>query len=256
MAMFSLDTVPLDDPQGRWCLEAATRIPAPVMGRATLIELPFVDGAVSVPGGVETGTVNLSLWVPNQHGGKRASFDGVRESLQVLGAVIAQASTVVWTPDSGGWQSVTILERRMSEPESKGRAGVIVSVSLTVSPYWCGQGVLTDTKAVEAGTHFVEFPVFNGASAPLVDAVLTVSGVSQISQCDSLERVVSGVSLVGAANTVNCLERSVSSPGWDYQRRFLQVVPVVGVDGSSVVRLQVVSPSGGSVTVKASRWYR
>lgn len=161
------DVVPLNDPEGRWFLDNLTQLSAPANRRNALIQTPGMDGGIPVDQGTGTGTIPVSLFVEEKPG-------ETGRNLQLVQALLVGASTVTRF-DSGWAQTVQVYSVLLAEPQWLGHGGVRVQAVFTVAPFWRAAGDPVEAAPLTSmGT--APLGVFDGCTAPLVDAVVRVSG--------------------------------------------------------------------------------
>lgn len=177
-ATYLIDDVPLDDPEGRWFLEAATKVPAVANRRVTVMDLPFRDGALSCRQGMGTGSVAISVAIPAA-ADDQFRFDD-RNYTQLVG-LLTCARTVTFIP--GGNQrkrSTSVVQAEVSEPEMRGTNAVVIQAVLTVQPFWkevtpsVSTMPIMETKPLKSGP--ILFEQFSDCTGKLVDATLTLAG--------------------------------------------------------------------------------
>lgn len=175
-ATWLVDGVPLDDPDGRWLLEAATSVPAPASRTVASTSLPSRDGVLSVRQGMGTGTVALSVAVVGTgRGGDLADVDA---TASWLAALLSEARTVTWQPGEGRSRSVDVVETVVAEPEIRGRRHVVISAALTVHPWWVEDTAAVTSPAATVTTAGVRLnaALWAGVSGRQQDAIVRVSG--------------------------------------------------------------------------------
>ena len=161
------DVVPLNDSEGRWFLDHFTQLPAPAYRRSMLVQAPGMDGGIPVDQGAGTGTVTVSLFVTEKPG------DAGR-SLYTLQALLAGARTISRLDD--GWaQTADIYSVVLPEPQWLGQGAIRVQAVFTIAPFWRATGDPVEASPLTS-TGTAPLAVFDGCTAPLVDAVVRVSG--------------------------------------------------------------------------------
>lgn len=161
------DTILLNDLGGRWFLDSLTELPAPANRRSTLIQTPGMDGGIPVDQGAGTGTVTVSLIVTEKPG-------EAGRSLNTLQALLSGASTITRLDD--GWaQTTDIYSVVLPDPQWLGQGVIRVQAVFTVAPFWRAAGDPVEAHPISTnGT--APLGMFDGCTAPLVDAVVRVSG--------------------------------------------------------------------------------
>lgn len=273
---YLVDGVALDDPAGRWALEASTRVPAPAPRRTEVLDLPLVDGAVAVPQGVGTGSVALTVavWDPDgSHGGDLAVVD---TRVSSLAALLSGASALTWVAGDGRRRATTVVEAAVSEPELRGTRAVSLTASLTTQPGWWSGTHLVSEHPLAGGR--IALDALAGCTARLYDAVVRLGGpvttASLTSPVDGTGVVLDRPLVAGEWVFVDTSPSSglrawsASSPtAWDggtprvldYPAAGpLRVVPLLDGDPESMVPvLSVYATGAGAATlaVRSRRWY-
>lgn len=157
---YLVDGVPLDDPDGRWRLEAATRLPAPAGRRHALLETPRRPSVLQVPGQSGTGTVNLSLVVDGAGG--RLDRGVLADRLSMLARVFDAAQAVTLRSPGRPDRSAVVHQAVVAEPAAVGRAAT-VAIQLTVAPFWHEPTARTQTLDAETG-QTLAFTTFAGTT--------------------------------------------------------------------------------------------
>ena len=164
---YTIDGIPLDDPQGRWILESATRLPAAANRESNLLSVPSVHGSIGGRSRFGDGTLNLSLAVFGvENAGRDMSV--LQNRLSLLTNLFSMRNIVVMRNPKGPVfeeRSAVILGSTISEPVLKGTQCAILSVNLTLSPFWINDDdVINQTLPVTTGFQILEFTDFAGCT--------------------------------------------------------------------------------------------
>ncbi|MCI7551904.1 MAG: hypothetical protein PUK40_06385 [Actinomycetaceae bacterium] len=259
MTSFRVDTTELDHAQGWWRIESATKLPSPSSSRVSLVDVPFMDGAVPVRGGSDVGYVKLSMWVANDPQGH--AFEVLQERVSLLGALFDTARELTHTSRSGDVRSVKILACEVGEVNLFGIAGGVVPVTLTVAPFWSSGSTITATRALAAGQKILT--EFNGATGVMVDGVITLTGTGANVKLTAPNG--SGVlipSLVeGKPVTIDLqactVKQGAVNVGYDYPPGgFLRLEPSVTKGAAQTVLTVGGSNLSGVVKVAGKKWVK
>lgn len=159
---YLIDGVPLDDPGGRWRLEAATRLPAAAPRRSTLLEVPRRDEALAIRGPLGTGTVNLSLVVDGT-GRARGDRSLLVDRLSMLLRLFDGAKLVEMRLGAVPARQSKIYQSTVSEAEELAPGVATIAVQLVVSPIWRETSARAESVAM-AGGQVVSFGSFAGTT--------------------------------------------------------------------------------------------
>ncbi|MGV4289409.1 hypothetical protein [Trueperella pyogenes] len=172
MTTFALDTLPLDDPDGRYRIEKSTSLPRLSIQENQLITAPFMDGALAVRGATPTRPFALSMWIPNPAG---MSHDVVIDMASFLGLAFSQAKTLRMIPEKGEARIARILAVRASDTVmTRSRHGATIVFDLDLAPYWQSEAVYLSAQT--DATPSTVIPNFDGITGPALDAVFRLTG--------------------------------------------------------------------------------
>ncbi|MEW6963046.1 hypothetical protein [Trueperella pyogenes] len=150
-------------------LDEGTVLPAVAKQNTFLVTAPFMDGAVPVRAGFDSGRVVVSIVV---RGEDEAVLAG-RVSMLVGRLSLAKEVTRV---DGDNSRCVQVLEVDVAEPAwSAGFRSVKLKASFKVAPFWV-EGVPRVGRGVPLRVGRVRLPEFDDATGKIVDAVIRLMG--------------------------------------------------------------------------------
>lgn len=171
---YLVDGVDLDDEKWRWRLLRATLLPAVATRRVSHLEVPRRDGVYVRRGGWSTGSLKVSILVPDE--GIHGATGSVELRLNQLQALLARASHIHKQSAGMPLLRVDVLGVEISTPaESEGRRGWTVEAVFELQPFWF-QGDPVVSKAVSIPGNIV-FPEWSGTTGDLQDAIVRVRGI-------------------------------------------------------------------------------
>ncbi|WP_158852836.1 hypothetical protein [Saccharothrix deserti] len=182
MATYAVDGVPLDHPAGCWKLLAATQVRPLPGARAALVAVPGRPGELPLVGAdVEATTIGLTLGVtgvdPDGLDQGAAGLDANLAALYALFGVRHRLLDVRYTPAPGAAEvAAEATVTAASEPQvwigaARARLAVVLRIP---GAFW--RDVAPSTWSTTTLSAPVRVTTLDGSSAPVLDAVLRITG--------------------------------------------------------------------------------
>lgn len=186
---YLIDGVSLDDPAGRWLLDAATLLPAAASRDVAKLRLNRRDGVVTRRLSWGEGSAQLRLNVLSGP----APLQPVHARLRTLQSLLARAATLRLVDDID--RSVAVTEADVSSPTRLGTDDWAIEATLTLQPFWRAGSLLTAPSVDVPAAGPVVFEQWAGTTGDLVDGILRLRGPFTRREVRALDS--SGVIAVG-----------------------------------------------------------
>lgn len=262
MTEWQIDGTPLQDKRRGWRVDGESLIPYPPTRAVELVEVPFLDGATPVPGGMQPTVLTIRVFVES---GKPGSFDLLLDRQADFYRLVQEGEWLTFVGDKRQKREARILRAIVSQPERAGWCGVFLTTEFTLAPYWRDPDLHTVTVPLSGGSgQRVQLEPFRDSTAPLVDAVITVSGPFTRLQLDAGDTGVTVEARTAAGETavIDCRDHSVTVAGkrvaFDYPGGGFLKIPAATVgDPYPVVTATVagVDRSYSKLTVEGHTWF-